>query len=90
MNATHNAPKGADFEVNWALQLLRERGDMIGETYAIDAPTGKCQSSSGAPPVERIVNDVWMTDEQVIRQAEQYPEWQGRKGLFLEYKNYPS
>jgi len=60
---------------NWASQLLREKG------HAIAAP------EQWADGLRRAVDDQLMTNEEIIGRARAYPEWEGRKRLFLEYLN---
>ena len=75
MTCSHKAPEGAQFLENWASQLLREKG------HAIGAPE---QWTDG---LRRAVDDLPMTKEEIIGKARAYPEWEGRRRLFLEYLN---
>jgi hypothetical protein len=76
MKPTRNEPKGGCFEENWASQLLREKG------YAIDPPE---IWSDGT--IRRAVNDVPLTNREVVKMAARYPEWRAREHLFLDYLN---
>lgn len=77
MPQSHRAPKGGEFLVNWALQLLCEKG------HAIDPPA--IWTSDGR--MRTAVNGLPMTNEEIINKASKYEEWRGRKRLFLEYQN---
>jgi hypothetical protein len=76
MKPTTSKPKGDCFEVNWASQLLREKG------YSIYPPE---VWSDGT--MRWGVNDVPMTKRQVICTAAQHPEWRHRTRLYLDHLN---
>ena len=70
------APQGSAFLVNWASQLLCEKGHQI-DPYEI--------WSDGC--MRGAVNGLSMTNGEIINKASRYQEWKGRKRLFLEYLN---
>ena len=77
MAESHKIPSGAEFLVNWASQLLSEKG------HAVDAPA--IWTSDGR--MRTPVNGLALTNEEIINKASKYQEWAGRKRLFLEYMN---
>jgi len=66
------------YEENWASQLLREKGHAIGDPEVW--PGGGARRLD----MRRLVDGVFMTDEEVINKASGYEEWKDRKGLFWE------
>jgi len=77
MAQPHRPPEGGEFLVNWALQLLCEKG------HAVNPPA--IWTSDGR--IRAAVNGLPMTNEEIINKASKYQEWKGRERLFLEYLN---
>jgi hypothetical protein len=75
----HAAPHGAWYEENWAAQLLAEKGHTICRLQG--SPTRRLEDMS------RLVDDRFMSNEEIINKASEYQDWQGRKRLFVEYLN---
>lgn len=62
-----------DREVNWALQLLREKGHSVGLT------------AYWAGTIKTNVDGVPMTPGEAIKIAAGYSEWPNRERRYLEY-----
>ena len=77
MDQSSSAHEGADFLRNWAAQLLCEKGHKIG------APKIFGDGIMRTP----VDDDLCLTNEELIAKASAYPEWRGRKRLFLEHLN---
>jgi hypothetical protein len=75
----HIAPQGAWHLENWASQLLAEKGHTIGRPEG--GPTIRLADMS------RLVDDRFMTNEEIINKASEYRDWKGRKRLFLQHLN---
>jgi hypothetical protein len=72
----HTAPQGAWHKANWATQFLREKGHTIGRP--------EIWSDGG---MRRLVDDLFMTNKEIINKVREYRDWEGRERLFLEYLN---
>jgi hypothetical protein len=68
-------PYGAELTVNWAAELLKEKGFEVG---GLENWGGKAT---------RVVNGVPMTNPEVVNIARQYLEWPSRERLRLRYLN---
>lgn len=75
----HTAPQGVWHEENWASQLLREKGHKVGRPES--------GGTRRFADMRRPVDDQYMTSEEIINKASQYPEWKSRKRVFLGYLN---
>ena len=62
-----------DNQVNWALQLLREKGHSVGST------------ACWAGTIKTDVDGVQKTPDEAIKIAAAYSEWQDREHRFLAH-----
>jgi len=69
-------PQGAEHRRNWAAQLLTEHGHEIG---------GQQISSDGT--ASTLVDNLFLTNPEIIAKAATYPEWRERERLMLRYWN---
>jgi len=60
-----------------AFALLREKGHLIGQSFATSPASPSGVFSGGEPSIQTEVDGVLRTQAQIIELAATYPEWRG-------------